>query len=165
MRLATIRNDWNSCTYIGFVVGIYFDRTQVWSKWHFSQDNIGSLFPLWKLIGILKSKFSDDELLWRSSRPHTDVWNHSHRMVKLKWPIDNVVGPHFSGYKLLKKNIWNLEGFWCRNFPESFWHDKNSTVDDSSVRFYHAIAIQPKASCLSRQNQNHKVSYLFCTQV
>jgi len=33
------------------------------------------------------------------------------------------------------------------------------------VRFYHAIAIQPSAGRLSRQNQNRKVSYLVCTRV
>jgi len=26
--------------------------------------------------------------------------------------------------------------------------------------FYHTIAIQPTAGCLSRQNQNHKVSFV-----
>jgi len=51
------------------------------------------------------------------------------------------------------------------NLPENFWYNKNSTVIDSSARFYHAIPIQPSAGCLSRQNQNHKVSYLFCTRV
>jgi len=49
------------------------------------------------------------------------------------------------------------------NLPENFWYDKNFIVDDLSVHFYHDIAIQPTADCLSRQNQNHKVSYLFCT--
>jgi len=38
-------------------------------------------------------------------------------------------------------------------------------IDNISVRFYHIIAIQPTAVCLNRQNQNHKVSYLFCTRV
>jgi len=42
---------------------------------------------------------------------------------------------------------------------------KVSTVNDLSVHFYHTIAVQPTAGCLNRQNQNHKVSFLFCTRV
>jgi len=51
------------------------------------------------------------------------------------------------------------------NLPENIWCNKNSIVDDLSVHFYHDIAIQPTAGCLSRQSQNHKVSYLLCTRV
>jgi len=39
------------------------------------------------------------------------------------------------------------------------------TVDDSNVFFYHTIAIQPTAGCLSRQSKNNKVLYWFCTWV
>jgi len=43
------------------------------------------------------------------------------------------------------------------NLPENFWYNENFIVDDPSVHFYHDIAIQPTAGCLSRQSQNHKV--------
>jgi len=55
--------------------------------------------------------------------------------------------------------------FLTSNLPENFWYNKNSIDDDLSVHFYHDIAIQPTADCLSRQIQNHKALYSFSTRV
>ena len=71
-----------------------------------------------------------------------------------------------SKHKLLKKGLfWRLEDFERQIILKKFWYRKASAVNDLSVHSYHVIAIQPSAGCLSRQNQNHKVSYLFRTRV
>jgi len=68
----------------------------------------------------------------------------THLMLRLnkKWPIDNLIEPHVSGYEVLnERTSWIFKVFDFHNkksnFLENFWYNENSTVDDSSVLFYH----------------------------
>ena len=105
------------------------------------------MFSLWKFIGILKSKFCDEHL-WRSARVHTDVWNQSRIVVELKWAVNNLTGPHISGYKFLNKGLqpesWRFLTFTIRSriFLKTF-----DIIRIQLYFFYHTIAIQPTAGC------------------
>jgi len=65
----------------------------------------------------------------------------------------------------MKEMFKSVEDFGLQIFLKNFCYNRNFSMEDLDVHFYHNIAIQPTAGCLNRQNQNHKVSHLFCTQV
>ena len=63
--------------------------------------------------------------------------NHVLRLNK-NWPVDNLIEPYISGYKLLNEwtsGILKVFDFHHNklNFPKNFWDNDNSTVDDSNV--------------------------------
>jgi len=68
-----------------------------------------------------------------------------------------------------RKDVWNLEGFDFHNekisFPENLWCTENVTTANASVLFIIPFLFSLRLAVCVRQNQNHKVSYLFCTRV
>jgi len=117
-----------------------------------------------KEIFMMKNFYRDQLELIRMFRINLVLW------LNEKWRADNLIKPYISGYKLLNERTSGILKVFDfhntkSNFPEHIWYNENSTVDDSSVLFYHTIAIQPTAGCLSRQSKNHKVLYKSITSI
>jgi len=78
----------------------------------------------WKANFVMKNFYRDQFELIRVFGINLVLW------LNKKWPVDNIIEPHISGYKLLNERtsgILKVFDFHNKkaNFPENFWYNEN----------------------------------------